>query len=148
MILPREGPSMERRGSRLSRRAFVGSAGAAGLGLLAGCGRWPWQGQAPKVPRVGFIALGAMAVTSNYETFRAGMRELGYVEDQNLVLEPRFAEETAEQLPPFATELVRLPVDVLVAAGGRPTEAAIEATTTIPIVLVNVNDPVAAGFVA
>src|SRR5215213_1080881 len=141
-----EGSPMECRGSHLSRRAFVVGAGA--LGLVAGCGRLPGQGQAPKVPRVGFIALGAMAGTSNYETFRVGMRELGYVEDQNLMLEPRFAEETAEQLPPFATELVRLPVDVLVTAGGRPTEAAIEASKTIPIVLVNVNDPVAAGFVA
>jgi putative ABC transport system substrate-binding protein len=76
------------------------------------------------------------------------MRELGYVEDQNVVLEPRFAGESAELLPPFATELVRLPVDVLVVAGGRLTEAAILATKTIPVVLVNVNDPVAAGFVA
>src|SRR4051794_2323800 len=67
--------------SRLSRRAFVVGAGATAL--LAGCGRPPWQGQAPKIPRVGFISLGAMAGTSNYEAFRAGLRDLGYVEDQN-----------------------------------------------------------------
>jgi putative tryptophan/tyrosine transport system substrate-binding protein len=132
---------------RLNRRRFM--LGAAGLGLLAGCGRLPAQAEAPaKVPRVGFISLGPMAGTSNYEAFRAGMRELGWVEDQTVVLEPRFAEGSVELLPPSVTELVRLPVDVLVVSGGRAAEAAIGATTTIPIVLAYVNDPVAAGFVA
>jgi putative ABC transport system substrate-binding protein len=140
---------MGRRWDRWSRRAFVVGAGAAGLGLLAGCGRLPWQAQVPaKVPRVGFISLGPMAGTSNYEAFRAGLHELGWVEDQNVVLEPRFAEGSVELLPPSVTELVRLPVDVLVVSGGRAAEAAIGATTTIPIVLAYVNDPVAAGFVA
>src|SRR4051812_33093595 len=58
MMPPREGPPMERRGSRLSRRAFVAGAGVAGLRLVAGCGRWPWQ-QAPSVPRIGFLAPGS-----------------------------------------------------------------------------------------
>jgi putative ABC transport system substrate-binding protein len=95
---------MERRGSRLSRRQFV--VGAAGLGLLAGCGRLPGSAQpSPKVHRLGYLsnndaASEALAV----EAFRQGLRELGYVEGQNLVIEWRFAENQPEQL----VELVQL----------------------------------------
>jgi putative tryptophan/tyrosine transport system substrate-binding protein len=135
---------------RWSRRHLVQGAGAVGLGLLAGCGRLSLPGQqAAKVPRVGLLAVGSREGRAPLTTaFLEGLQELGYVEGQNVAIELRFAEESAGLLPQFATELVRLPVDVLVAAGGRPTEAAIRATTTIPVVLVNVNDPVAAGFVA
>src|SRR4051812_477632 len=89
-----EEPPMERRLSRLSRRAFVVGAGAAGLGLLAGCGRPPWQGQPPppKVPIIGWLS-GESAGSADepgfvagLEAFRQGLAALGYVEGQNVIL--------------------------------------------------------------
>jgi putative ABC transport system substrate-binding protein len=83
------------------------------------------------------------------ETFLQGLRDLGYVEGQHLVIDIRYAEGRPERLPELAADLVRLPVDVLVAAGGTPVAlAAKHATTTIPIVMTNVGDPVEAGLVA
>src|SRR5215208_5630893 len=73
---PREGPPMDRRGSRLSRRAFV--VGTAGLGLVAGCGRLPWQAP-PKVPRIGYLT-GTVSASALYEPFWQGLGEYGYVE--------------------------------------------------------------------
>src|SRR4051794_11607677 len=107
MMPPREGPPMERRGSRLSRRAFV--LGAGTLGLVAGCGRLPWPAQAPtRVPRIGY--LGGRILQDFDDAFRQGLRELGYVEGHNLVIEWRFADGGVEQLREVAAELVRLPV--------------------------------------
>ncbi len=83
------------------------------------------------------------------EAFRQGLRELGYVEGQNLVIEYRYAEESAERLRELAAELVQLPVEVMVATGGAPAiRAAQHATRTIPIVMGGTGDAVAAGFVA
>jgi putative tryptophan/tyrosine transport system substrate-binding protein len=128
---------MERRGSRWSRRAFV--MGAAGLGLVAGCGQWPGQAQpTPRVPRVGYLALG----TGPLESVRAGLREYGYVDGQNVAFEPRSAEGDGEQLTPLAAELVALPVDVIVTVAAQATSAAIAATTTTPIVAVGVSEAV------
>jgi putative ABC transport system substrate-binding protein len=83
-----------------------------------------------------------------FETFRQGLRELGYVEGKNTVLEPRFGDGKLGRLPALAAELVRLKVDVIVTAGGQATRAAKEATSTIPIVMTNDPDPVGSGFVA
>jgi putative ABC transport system substrate-binding protein len=80
--------------------------------------------------------------------FRQGLRELGYVEGQNIIIECRSAPRATDQLPGFAAELVRLKVDVLVAAGTASAQAAKQATTTIPIVMVFVGDPVGSGLVA
>ena len=81
------------------------------------------------------------------EAFRQGLRELGYVEGQNLVIEYRYAEGRDERLPDFAAELVRLKVDVIVAGGAAAIRAAQHATRTIPIVMAGNADPVAQGFV-
>jgi putative tryptophan/tyrosine transport system substrate-binding protein len=103
--------------------------------------------QPGKVPKLGWLA--SAGVTPDfYEAFRQGLRELGYVEGKNIVIEQRRAEK-ANQLPSLAGELVRLKVDVIFASGGSQSAlAAKRATTTIPIVMSNVDDPVAFGLVA
>jgi putative ABC transport system substrate-binding protein len=102
--------------------------------------------QSGKVPRLGWLA--SPGVTPDfYEAFQQGLRELGYVEGKNIVIEHRRAEKT-DQLPSLAAELVRLKVDVIFASGGSQAAlAAKSATTTIPIVMSNVDDPVAFGLV-
>src|SRR2546426_7309483 len=82
------------------------------------------------------------------EAFRQGLRALGYVEGQNLILAFRYAEGSAERLPALAAELVRLPVEVLVAGGAPAIRAAQHATRTLPIVMAGTADPVAQGFIA
>jgi putative ABC transport system substrate-binding protein len=134
----------------MNRRRFVAGAGAAGLGLLAGCGRLPWQGQSSrKVPRVGTLSgAGLNAATErNVESFRQGLRERGYLPGETILLEHRFADGRAELLPSMAAELVRLPVDILVAAGDTITLAAMEATSTVPIVMCAARDPIGNGIV-
>jgi putative tryptophan/tyrosine transport system substrate-binding protein len=145
MMPPREGPPMERRGHRWSRRGFVVGA-SVGLGLLAGCGRLPWQAQ-PKIYRIGFLSGTFSASSAEFEAFRQGLRALGYVEGQNTLLESRFAEND-DQLPALAADLVRLQVDVIVGSGTPANQAAKEATGTIPIVIASSGDPVKSGLVA
>ena len=105
--------------------------------------------QPAKIPRVGkLIGASLSADSARTEAFRQGLRELGYVEGKNIVLELRSAEGKLDRLPALAAELVRLKVDIIVTAGPIPTRAAKEATTTIPIVMTRDPDPVAPGFVA
>jgi putative tryptophan/tyrosine transport system substrate-binding protein len=104
--------------------------------------------QAKKVARIGFLAATTAASPARFEAFRQALRELGYVEGKNIVIEWRRAEGKFDQLPDLATELVRLKVDVIVTAGGASTRPAKEATVTIPIVMASDNDPVGSGFVA
>jgi ABC-type uncharacterized transport system substrate-binding protein len=108
------------------------------------------QAQQPsKIPRIGFLfALSPSVVSARVEAFRQGMRELGYVEGKNIVIEWRFAEEKPDRLPALAAELVRLKVDIIVTAGPSATRSAKEATVTIPIVMAFDDDPVGSGFVA
>ena len=87
-------------------------------------------------------------IAARIEAFRQGLRELGYVEGKNIVIEYRYAEGKLDRLPALAAELVRLKVDVIVTGGPTATRAAKEATTTIPIVMAQDNDPVGNGFVA
>jgi putative tryptophan/tyrosine transport system substrate-binding protein len=102
----------------------------------------------PHVHRIGYL-LGATREQEPFvETFLEAMRALGYVEGQNLVMEYRTAEGQAERLPALAAELVRLPVDVLLAVFTPAALAAKDATTTIPIVMMGVGDPVGSGLVA
>ncbi len=105
--------------------------------------------QAKKVPRIGFLAATSPSVeAARIEAFRQGLRELGYVEGKNIVIEWRWAEGKFDRLPDLAAELVRLNVDVIVTGGSTSSGAAKEVTTTIPIVMAQVNDPVGSGFVA
>src|SRR5262249_28088311 len=83
-----------------------------------------------------------------WETFRQGLRDLGYVEGQNLVIEDRYADGSEERLRDLAAELVRLPVEVIVAEGSAAIRMAHHATRTIPIVMTAAADPVRQGFVA
>ena len=82
------------------------------------------------------------------EAFRQGLRELGYVEGKNIVIEPRYAEGKLDRLPELAADLVRLNVDVIVTSGPTATRPAKEATSTIPIIMTFDDDPVGSGFVA
>ena len=105
--------------------------------------------QATKIPRIGFLGATTLPATSaRIEAFRHGLRELGYIEGKNIVIEYRWAEGKIERLPDLAAELVRLKVDVIVTSSAAPTRAAKEATSTIPIVMANDNDPVGIGHVA
>jgi putative tryptophan/tyrosine transport system substrate-binding protein len=113
--------------------------------LLAPC--FSVQAQPGKVPRIGFLTAAA-STTERIEAFRQGLRELGYVEGKNIVIEYRTAEGKLENLPALAAELVRLKVDVIITRGPPPTRSAKEATNTIPIVMGWDYDPVGNGFVA
>jgi putative ABC transport system substrate-binding protein len=105
---------------------------------------------AEKVYRIGRLSTSAAPAGPDplLEAFRRGLRDLGYVEGRNILIESRYAEGQEDRCPALAAELVRLPVDVLVAAGTAPIKAAQQATRTIPIVMAWGTDPVAQGFVA
>ncbi len=130
----------QNRASRTRRTLLRAMLAGVALAPLASCGQ-----QQPKVWRIGFLASGSSS-TQFYEGFRQGMRELGYVEGWNCVIERRFADGNYERLPGLAAELVRLKVDVIVAGAPPSVQAAYQATNTIPIVLVAVPDPVGEGF--
>ena len=103
------------------------------------------------VPRVGYLKGGSSsdALRQRWlEAFRQGLRELGYVDGQNIAIEPRWTEGKDDRLPVLAADLVRSKVDVIVAETGAATRAAQQATRTIPIVMSLVNDPVGSGLVA
>ena len=105
--------------------------------------------QPGKVPRIGYLGLTSPSANSaRIEAFRQGLRELGYVEGKNIVIEWRHHEGKLDRLPALAAELVRLKVDVIVTAGPPAARAAKEATVAIPIVMMQVGDPVGSGFVA
>jgi putative tryptophan/tyrosine transport system substrate-binding protein len=108
------------------------------------------QAQQPtKVPRIGFlIASSPSAIATRMEAFLQGLRELGYLEGKNIVIERRHADGKSDHLPVLAAELVRLNVDVIVTSGPTATRPAKEATSTIPIVMTFDDDPVGSGFVA
>jgi putative ABC transport system substrate-binding protein len=104
--------------------------------------------QQAKMPRIGWLAAGSSTPTLN-DAFRDGMRQLGYVEGTNVVIVYRHTEGKFDRLLNLASELVHLNVEVIFASGGgQPVLAAKKATATIPIVMSNVDDPVAFGLVA
>jgi putative tryptophan/tyrosine transport system substrate-binding protein len=134
----------------LTRRKFLrGSLALAGLGLLAGCGLLPPQTQQPtRIPRIGLLSPGSAGPSPDLDAFRDGLRELGYLEGQNLAVEYRYAEGQRQRYEDLAAELVGLPVDVIV-TGGAGGAAARAASDTIPIVSITPNtNPVASGLVA
>ena len=129
----------------IGRRVFISSLA---LGLLASPLVADAQ-QAGKVARIGVLAQGSSTDAPHIgEAFRQGLRDLGYVEGQNIVIEYRWAEGRAERLPDLAVELVNLKVDVIVAGGTPAPLAAKHATRTIPIVMGGAGDPVGTGLVA
>src|SRR5271170_1998289 len=129
----------------MDRRKFIGSVAGGLIAVPLGA----FAQQQGKVWRVGFLLARrrALGETDYYRAFPRGMRELGYVEGQNLVIEWRSAEGKFERLPDLAAELVQLKLDVIVTGGTAATSAAQKATTTVPIVMVSSNDPLVSGFV-
>jgi len=127
------------------RRKFFGLA--LTTLLLALC--FPVQAQQPtKIPRIGYLSPTSPSVSpTRIEAFRQGLRELGYIEGKNIVIEYRYAEGKFDRLPALARDLVSLKVDVIVAIGTASVEAAKDATQTIPIILSS-GDPVGSGHVA
>jgi putative ABC transport system substrate-binding protein len=107
------------------------------------------KAQSGKVYRIGFLSAGSPSTHApRVEAFRAGLRDFGYVEGKNIIIEYRWAEGKSDRLPALAAELVRLNVEVLIAAGTPGILAAKQATTTIPIVMAGSGDAVATGLVA
>ena len=127
----------------MRRREFITVMG----GAVAG---WPRasRGQQPtgKAARIGYLSFRSPASTD--EAFLQGLRELGWIEGQNIFIEWRYAAGSSDRLKEFAGELVRLKVDVIVAAASAGTQAAKDATASIPICFINTGDPVGQGFVA
>jgi putative tryptophan/tyrosine transport system substrate-binding protein len=103
--------------------------------------------QAKKIPKIGWLTGGGVS-TETGEAFRQGLRELGYVEGKNIVIEWRVAEGKRDRVSALAAELVHLKVDVIITGSATDTRAAKAATATIPIVMTNDGDPVGNGFVA
>ena len=128
----------------MHRRAFLSGAVALLTAPLAVEAQ-----QAGKVARIGFLSPASSTTAPHIvEAFRQGLRDLGYVEGQNIVVEYRYANGKAEALPDLAAELVSLKVDVIVASGTPGPLAAKSATKTIPIVMASAGDPVRTGLVA
>jgi len=126
----------------MRRRDFVGFLAAAAL----------WSSEAAaqlagRIWRIGFLTARSRADTDRGNRFVQGMRDLGYVHEKDFIVEWRAADGQYERLPGLAEDLVRLKVDVIVAQASPAVRAAQRATTTIPIVIANAGDPVAAGFV-
>src|SRR5262250_38768 len=125
----------------LKRREFIGLVGGGGL-LLAAKVKRAWGQQPAKVPRIGILDDAPM-----WQAFRQALREFGYVEGQGINYEYRDSESMPDRLATVVGELVRRPVDLIAAYGTPPAEAAKAATTTIPIVMIGVGDPVRVGLV-
>src|SRR5262245_5904908 len=120
------------------------------IALTFFCGEAAAQAQqAKKIPRIGFLSPQAQTSSPHAtEAFLRGLRELGYIEGQNIAIEYRWAEGKFERLPELAAELVRLKVDVIVTVVTQASLAAKNATGTIPIVMIAVGNPVDAGLIA
>jgi putative ABC transport system substrate-binding protein len=126
----------------IRRREFIGALAGAAWPLAA-------RAQQPKMPLVGFLGVGSPGPLRDWlAAFHQGLKEVGYIESQNLTIEYRWAEGHYDRLPAFATELVQRQVTLIVTTGGQDSAlAAKAATATIPIVFSSGNDPVAAGLV-
>jgi ABC-type uncharacterized transport system substrate-binding protein len=103
--------------------------------------------QPAKIPRIGYL-VGSFVSSARYEAFQQGLRELGYVEGKNIIIEWRASEGNRDRQRALVAELLRLKVEVIVAVGGGDIRIAKEATSTIPIVMVQGGDPIGSGFVA
>ena len=127
----------------MRRREFITILGTAAALPLAAHAQ-----QTAKLPRVGWLSPGSQTSDQNFlASFRDGLRELGWMVGQNIAIESRWADGKFERLPDLAAELVRLKVDVIVANVTQASLAAKRATTTIPIVMVGVGDPLGSSLV-
>ncbi len=139
--------------TRLSRRAVVRglarlSVSAAGLAIGAGCGLPLAQEQRSRHRMVAYVTGGTPEIQApNIEVLRAGMRQLGWIEGENLVIEFRFGEGDAAKLPQLVSEVLQLRPDVILATSSPAAKAAKAATGSVPIVIMSVSDPVAQGLV-
>ena len=138
--------SSKKRGKSPTTKKLIGPTLSALLFALCSVA----EAQQPtKIPRIGFLAASSPSTNpARIEAFRQGLRELGYVEGKNIVIEGRYAEGKADRLPGLAAELVRFKVDLIVTGASTSTRAAKAATSTIPIVMAQDTDPVRNGFVA
>ena len=128
-----------------SRRAVLGILGAA---VTAACAP-AWAQAAGKIWRVGFFYFGSKQSsqdTGRYPMFVQGMRELGYVEGKNLVIEARYADGKPDLVPALAAEISQLKPDVIVATGGQVYEVLLKSALTIPVVVTVSSDPIGAGI--
>ena len=143
LTIPEVIPAARRRGDRMRRREIIPLMGGAMV-------PWPLAAQANqpgKVWRIGYLS-GRSGRSDTSHGFVQGLRELGYVEGENLIVEYRFAMEKNERLPELAADLVRARVDLIATEGTPSTKAAMQATSTIPIVFGSAQDPVEKGIVA
>jgi putative tryptophan/tyrosine transport system substrate-binding protein len=119
--------------------------------LLGGAAAWPlvaWAQQAGKVYRVGMLETTSAALNAaNLDALREGLRQLGYVEGQNLVVEYRSADGRDDRFPGLVQELLALKVDVIVTRGAPAAKAAKNATATVPVVMATSGDPLGVGLV-
>ncbi len=123
----------------MNRRTFVGAVAG---GLLAARFAAPRAEQVRKVYRIGILeAIPAAENAANLDALRRGLRNLGYVEGRNLIIEYRSADGRAERFPDLASELVRLKVDLIVTRGTPAAKAAKNATASIPVVMATMGDP-------
>jgi putative tryptophan/tyrosine transport system substrate-binding protein len=129
------------------KKAFVDLTLCVTVFALLICAVAAQAQQSTKLPRIGYLAASIISADSR-AAINQGLHKLGYIEGQNIKIEYRYAEGKFERLPVLAAELVRLKVDVILTGGSTATRAAKEATSTIPIVMLQDNDPVASGFVA
>ena len=126
-----------------SRRAFIG--GIASTAIMISC---VVTARAGKTPRIGFLGNSTAALEANLiRPWREGLRDFGYVEGQNLAVEYRWAEGRYERFPALIAELLALKVDVIVTAGTPAAQAVKRASSTIPLVMIAVGDPVGTGLV-
>lgn len=126
----------------MRRREFIARLAATFAWLSAA------RAQQHKVWRVGWLDAGSAPRGDNFEAFRQGLKELGYAEGMDMVIEQRFADGNIDRLPMLAGDLVRMNVDVILAVASFAVQAAKGATTEVPIVMTGVGDPVRSGFVA
>jgi len=132
----------------MDRRTFLGTLAGGVLGAPVAA-----EAQAPaRIPRIGFLSLGSEPEPSSLAPYRIAfqqeLRERGWIEGRNIVFERRFAHFKSEQLPELMAELLRLKVDVILVSSTEAALAAKRATTSIPIVMTDVGDPVGTGLVA
>jgi len=128
----------------ISRRGVIGLIGGAAAS-------WPQAARAQKtakIPRLGALLFSTPQADPQMEAARRGLRDLGYLEGQNLAIEYRYAEGRPERLPNLAVNLVRANPDIMLAIGGDVVPSAVRATQTIPIVFASSADPVQSGFAA